>query len=87
MFLLEFFRKRLDAMHLPTVAYWYSEHVISIQFVLLAMLTAIFVRFRSGFTIFGGGSLDRISLPSTAGTQARSRVNVDGTRAPPCQHP
>lgn len=43
---LDYGRKHADSGRLPVIAYWYLEHVISIQFVLLAMLAGIFVIFR-----------------------------------------
>jgi hypothetical protein len=46
MFLLDSGRKHVDAGRLSAIAYWYSEHGISIQYVLLAMLVVIFVIFR-----------------------------------------
>ena len=46
MFLLDYGRKHVDSGRLPGIAYWYSEHVISIQCVLLALLAGIFVIFR-----------------------------------------
>ena len=39
-------RGYIGARHLPSVVYWYSEHDILIQWVLLAALAAIFVIYR-----------------------------------------
>jgi hypothetical protein len=46
MLLLEFGRKHIVPQHAPEMADWYASNSIAIQFVLLAVLAAIFLTFR-----------------------------------------
>jgi hypothetical protein len=46
MLLLEFGGKYFLPKHAPETVYWYAGHSIEIQFVLVALLAAIFVVFR-----------------------------------------
>jgi hypothetical protein len=46
MLLLEFGRKYIVPRHAPEMVDWYAGHSIAIQFILLAVLAAIFLIFR-----------------------------------------
>ena len=46
MFLLEFGRKYVLPQRAPEIVYWYADHSIAIQFILLALLAAILIIFR-----------------------------------------
>jgi hypothetical protein len=46
MLLLEFGSRYVRPKRLPDAVFWYSDHSILIQFILLALLAAIFITFR-----------------------------------------